>query len=145
MSDRNDAPPPRPMPRIDAVNRPFFDGCNDGRVVIQKCEAAGCGRHVYYPRVCCPHCHGARLAWVEVTGAGRIVSHTTVHRPHHPAFYPDAPYVFAAVRLDEGPIVYATVLDAPAEGSLTGRSVTPAFTQHTPHQKLLAFRLSPQD
>jgi uncharacterized protein len=130
------------MPRIDSVNRPFWEGCNAERVVIQRCRGAECGKFIYYPRVCCPHCRSAALEWVEVTGDGEVVSHTTIHRPHHDSFYPETPYVFAAVRLREGPIVYARLDDAPVDGrSLLGSPARAVFHQHSPTQKLLAFAL----
>lgn len=133
----------KPMPRIDAINRPFWEACNAERVVIQRCAASACGSYVYYPRVCCPNCRNANLEWVEVSGTGEVVTHTTIHRPHHEAFYSEAPYVFAAIRLSEGPIVYGIVEGAPTDGrSLVGRSVAAAFRTHSPAQKLLAFRLS---
>lgn len=135
----------KPTPRIDRINRTFFDGCNEERLIIQQCEHGHCGRYVYYPRVCCPHCHGNRLTWRQVSGAGRVISHTTIYRPHHPGFYPDAPYVFAAIQLDEGPLIYATLPDAPISETLLGRPVVATFVPHAPDQKLLAFCLAPQD
>jgi len=50
-----------------------------GRFLIQRCE--DCERHVFYPRRLCPHCHGARLAWVEADGRGTVHATTTVARP----------------------------------------------------------------
>jgi uncharacterized OB-fold protein len=71
------------------------------------------------------------------------VTHTTVHRTHHDSFDAEAPYVFAAVRLSEGPVIYARILDAPVEGvSLLGRPVTAVFEALTPDQNILAFRLA---
>lgn len=34
----------------------YFDKLAAGRFEIQRC--AGCGKHVFYPRVLCPHCGG---------------------------------------------------------------------------------------
>jgi uncharacterized OB-fold protein len=49
-----------------------------GRFLIQRCTA--CGRHVYYPRVGCPHCGSTALAWVDAKGTGHVHAVTTVRR-----------------------------------------------------------------
>jgi uncharacterized OB-fold protein len=131
----------KPQPRVTEINRPFWDACNSERLMMQKCMAAQCGKMVFYPRVCCPHCHGAALAWVEVPRRGKIVSHTTVHRPHHDGFMDEVPYVFAAIEI-EGANIYAQVPGAPTDGSsLIGRSVEAAFVAHGPDRKLPVFHL----
>jgi uncharacterized OB-fold protein len=132
----------KPQPRVTEVSRPFWDGCNDGRLTMQRCRNPECGKTVFYPRVCCPHCHGADLYWVDVGRSGRIVSHTTVHRPHHDGFAAEVPYVFAAIEI-AGAILYAQVLGAPVDGSsLIGRAVAVEFVPHGPDRRLAAFRLA---
>jgi uncharacterized OB-fold protein len=131
-----------PMPRITDLSRPFWDGCNEGRLVIQHCTAADCERYVFYPRVACPHCHRDTLEWRDVSGRGTVVSHTTVHRPHHVSFDPLVPYVFAAVALKEGPILYARLrgVDAAPE-NLMSRPAKAVFEPYTDRQELLLFEL----
>ena len=129
----------KPQPRINELNRPFWVGCNEDRLVIQHCQA--CGKFVFYPRACCPHCREDRLTWKEVSGYGAVISHTTIWRTHHDGFNQDAPYVFAAVALTEGPCLYAQLPGAPIEESLIGRSVQAAFLEHGPDRKIAAFRL----
>ncbi len=129
-----------PMPRPTAVNRPFFEGCNAGVLRIQRCAAPACRRPVFYPRVCCPHCGHGALGWIECSGRGRVISYTVVHRPGHDAFLADAPYVFAAIGLEEGPTLYARVEIAPdAVAGLVGRAVRAVFREYTAGQKLPAF------
>jgi uncharacterized OB-fold protein len=132
----------KPQPRVTEVNRPFWDGCNDGRLMMQRCRNPDCRKTVFYPRVCCPYCHGAELDWVDVGSRGRIVSHTTVHRPHHDGFIAEVPYVFAAIEI-EGAILYAQLLEAPVDGtSLIGCAVSVAFAPHGPDRRLAVFRLT---
>ncbi|MBX6352530.1 MAG: Zn-ribbon domain-containing OB-fold protein [Thermoflavifilum sp.] len=88
-----------PRPVEDADSRPFWEGCREGVLRIQRC--ASCGRHVFYPRLLCPHCFSDQLSWVEASGAGRIHTYTVVHRAFGP-FQADVPYVVALVDLDEG-------------------------------------------
>ena len=87
----------KPQPRVNDVTRPFWEGANGGRLMIQRCS--NCRRAVFYPRVCCPFCKAPDPSWERASGRGRIISHTTVRRTHHDGFNEDAPYVFAAVEL----------------------------------------------
>lgn len=128
----------KPQPRVNALNEPFWAGCNEGRLMIQRCGA--CSRHVFYPRVCCPFCHEDKLSWVQASGRGRVISHTTVRRTHHDGFNADAPYVFAAIELEEGPCMYAQMPGAPVDApSLIGASVQARFVQHGPGRKIAVF------
>jgi uncharacterized OB-fold protein len=56
----------------------YLDALAAGRFEIQKCAA--CSRHVFYPRVLCPHCGSAELAWVAPSGRGTVYSTTVVRR-----------------------------------------------------------------
>ncbi len=132
----------KPQPRVTALTQPFWDGANAGRLMIQRCRRPECARAVFYPRVCCPFCRGDTLDWTEASGRGRIVTHTTVRRTHHDGFNAEAPYVFAAVALDEGPCLYAQVPGAPLEESLLGRAVMVDFADHGPGRRLPVFRLA---
>ena len=133
---------PKPQPRVSELTRPFWDGANAGQLMLQRCGS--CGKAAFYPRVCCPFCKAPELTWVISSGRGRIISHTTVHRTHHDGFNSEAPYVFAAVELDEGPCIYAQLPGAPIDGSLTGKSVNVDFAEHGPNRKIPVFRLTSQ-
>ncbi len=132
----------KPQPRVNELNRPFWEGANSGTLMIQRCARPECGKAVFYPRVCCPFCKGAELNWVKASGRGRIISHTTVRRTHHDGFNSEAPYVFAAIALDEGPCLYAQLPGAPLEDSLTDREVEVEFAEHGPSRRMPVFRLS---
>ncbi|MEQ1852220.1 MAG: OB-fold domain-containing protein, partial [Chthoniobacteraceae bacterium] len=121
----------KPLPRLNAINRPFFEACKEDRLVLQRCKAQACGRYIYFPRVCCPHCQGGELEWVEASGAGTIVTYTVVHRPNHPSFFPEAPYYFIAVRLREGPLMYSRLAERPDPAlELIGAAVQVSFVAH---------------
>lgn len=74
----------------------YFDALATGALKIQRCEA--CSRHVFYPRVQCPHCGADRLSWVEPSGLGTVYSATVFRRK--PADGGDQQ--IALVDLDEG-------------------------------------------
>ena len=131
----------KPAPRINSINRPFFEGCNGDRLMLQRCRTPSCGRSIYFPRVCCPHCGGGELEWFEASGEGVIVTYTVIHRPNHPSFFPEAPYHFVAVRLKEGSLIYSRLVDPPpADPHLIGRAVRVVFVPYTQSQKLPFFK-----
>ena len=133
--------PIKPQPRITELNRPFWEGCSAGRLMIQRCGA--CSRAVFYPRVCCPFCRQDALEWFQASGKGKVISHTTIRRTHHDGFNAEAPYVFAAIELEEGPCLFAQLRGAPLEGpTLVGRNAAVEFVAHGPGLSIAAFRLA---
>lgn len=81
--------------------------------MLQHC--VDCERAVFYPRLRCPHCWGNALTWVEASGRGTVASYTIIHRPGHPAFAADAPYVVALVDLAEGVRILSNIVNCPIE------------------------------
>ena len=69
--------------------------------------SAGCGKHVFYPRVVCPHCGADKLEWVAASGTGVVYSTTVVRRK------PEAggDYNVAVIDLAEGPRMMSRVVD----------------------------------
>lgn len=133
----------KPSPKVTAVSRRFWEACNRDQLLLQRCQAAECRRYVFYPRVCCPYCAGSALSWEVASGRGRIVSFTLVHRPQHESFYPEAPYYYIVVQLEEGPIIYSRLHGShPGEVDLMGREVQVAFVDHVPGQRIAFFDLS---
>ena len=103
----------RPLPEADPETAPFWAAIAEGRFEVQRCEA--CGRHVFYPRLVCPHCGGGPLGWVAASGRGAVHSYTVVHRAPA-AFAAETPYVVALVDLEEGPRLMTRLLGVePAE------------------------------
>lgn len=131
----------KPAPRINSINRPFFEGCNEDKLMLQRCLSRDCGQYVYFPRVCCPHCGRGALEWVETSGEGNVVTFTVVRRPNHQSFFAEAPYYFIAVRLKEGPLMYSRLDGVPSKGDgLIGLPVKAVFVPHRSDQKLPFFR-----
>jgi uncharacterized OB-fold protein len=87
-----------PLPTPSELSRPFWDGCNRGELLFQRCGA--CGRATHTPAYICAHCTSPALTWERSAGTGSVYSWTTVWRPQMPAF--EVPYVAIIVDLDEG-------------------------------------------
>jgi len=84
---------------------PWWEATRARRLVLQTCQR--CGHRQHYPRAVCTACGSGDLGWTQASGAGTVVSHTTVHRSPSPRFA--APYVLALVRLAEGPQLLTTI------------------------------------
>lgn len=141
MTDLSNA---RPLPRVNAISRPFWEGCNNEVLMLQRCQAPACGHAIYFPRVCCPYCQCGDVAWERASGHGTIVSFTIIRRPEHQSFSAEAPYTFVAIRLAEGPLLYSRLTDPiQSEPRLIGRAVEAVFVAQNANQKLPYFRLVP--
>lgn len=68
----------------------------EGRLCIQKCR--GCDRHVFFPRVLCPHCGDGDLDWIEASGGGTVYATTVIRRRPEQG----QAYNLCLVDLDEG-------------------------------------------
>jgi uncharacterized OB-fold protein len=86
-----------------------------GRLGFQRC--AGCGAAVFYPRVLCPVCGSADLAWETSSGRGVVYATTAVYRRE------DDPYNVVLVDLEEGFRMMSRVEGVPAEEVEVGARV----------------------
>ena len=87
---------PDPIQRIDTAF--FWDACERGELVAQKCEA--CDLLWHPPRPICPTCHSLEKATQKLSGKGKLLSWVKQARPA--AFgFPESP-VAILVELEEG-------------------------------------------
>lgn len=93
------APNQVPLPQVDDVSEPFWSGCEEQRLMFQKCRA--CGAFQSVPRQLCNECRADEFDWIESNGTGRIFTYTIVHHPPSPAMTDEVPYVVIVVKLDD--------------------------------------------
>lgn len=93
---------------IDALNKPYWEAIEQGRLTYQSCT--DCGHNWHTARAQCPVCLSANLAWKTASGDGRIISWVVYHVAYHPAFEHRLPYNVALVELAEGPRLLSNVL-----------------------------------
>jgi len=129
----------KPLPAIDAGTRPFWDATRAHRLSIPRCRP--CGRHHFYPRELCPHCHSQDLEWVDVSGRGEVYSYTIVRKPAGPMFAADVPYVVAMIALDEGPRMLTNIVTDDVEAVRIGDRVRVSLDDVTPEVTLAKFIL----
>jgi uncharacterized OB-fold protein len=134
----NTPAPPKPEPVLNAWGKPFWDAARDGRFVLQRCRE--CRRHVFYPRIACPHCQADALEWVPASGRGTIYSYTVVHANSPSAFAVDVPYVVAVIRLEEGVQMLSNVVDCDPSTVRCDQPVEVTFRKRSETTTLPCFR-----
>lgn len=95
----------------------YQEALRRGEFQIQHC--GGCARHVFFPRVICPHCGSPNLSWVKPSGKGTVYSTIVVRRK------PDAggDINVALIDLEEGVRMMSRVDGLPPEQVRIGMAV----------------------
>ena len=93
-------PSERPLPRPDDASEGYWEGCRNGELRVQRCQA--CGHLRFPPRPMCPRCQSFAVAWVPLSGRGSVYSWVVAHPPLLPTFAERAPWVVLLVELEEG-------------------------------------------
>jgi uncharacterized OB-fold protein len=133
-------PPQKSLPKINPVDKPFWDAAAAGKLLLQRCTA--CGKIQFFPRVACVDCF-ADLEWVEVAGAGKVHTFTLVRVPRNPAFKDEAPIYYVNIILDEGVIIESRLVGESRTRVKTGDRVKVVFqATQDPQIKLPVFELA---
>ena len=110
-----------PTPTEDHDNRPFLNGWEKGKLLVQHCE--DCKRAFFYPRPMCPYCWSTNFRWSECVGRGSIVSYSKVFRPNHSAFNDEVPILLAEVKLVDGFDLLTRITDCDPDNLKIGATV----------------------
>ncbi len=129
---------PRPLPDFDA--QAFWDGCNRGELLMQRCK--GCMKFRWLPRPMCPHCNSLEHEWTKVSGKGKVYSWTIITHPNHPAAVNKVPYNVAQIQLDEDPdlVLVTNLVGVKNEDIHMDMPVQVVFEEHEPGVKLAKFK-----
>jgi len=132
--------PQKSLPKINPVDRPFWEGAAKNKFLLQKCKS--CGKVQFFPRVACVDCFG-ELSWFEAKGTGKIHTFTLVRVPRNPAFKEEVPIFYINVILDEGVIIESRLEGKGKENVKLGDRVKVVFQEtHDPGIKLPVFELA---
>lgn len=109
-------PPEIPVPRPTVDDAPFWQACQERRLVIRHCDS--CAHFFHPPMPCCPRCGSFEVSWKPVSGHGTIYTYTVGYQAVHPALKGHGPYNVSVILLDDADDVrlVTNVIDvAPAE------------------------------
>ena len=135
---------PKQSPVPDELTKPFWDACNDGRLVMQTCKT--CDRIQFPPEPTCYQCGSAdNLEWLEVSGRGNIYGYGVMHDCRIRTLQPDQPFNIALIQLEEDPgiLMISNLPGTPVDEVPLGASVqvefeaTPATGQKVPEWRVV--------
>jgi len=131
----------RPAPVANELTKPFWDACNERRLVLQNCEA--CKRLHYPPTQKCGKC-GGNLVWKEVKGRGHIDVYFVIRDSRIRGFRSAQPINFAVITLDEDPGInfLSNLPGTPAGQVPVGAPVEVIFEQTGSGQLLPEWRVT---
>jgi uncharacterized OB-fold protein len=109
--------------RVSELTRPFWDAARERRLLVQRCTK--CGKTFFRPEIACPHCLSQNWTWIESSGRGTLYSFSLVHRPPTKAF--KAPFIFAAVDVEEGWSMFSNLIDLEETEARIGMALQVAF------------------
>jgi uncharacterized OB-fold protein len=130
----------RPVPVIDDLNRPYWEGARQHRLVLLRCPS--CRTYVHPPRPTCPRCRAEHLSPCEVSGRGRVYSWSVMRSPGNPGFEERIPYAVLVVELDEqvGLLTIGNIVDCPLEEIRMGMELELAWEELTDEVTLPQWR-----
>jgi uncharacterized protein len=129
----------KPLPTITDENRPFWEGCTEGKLRMQQCGECG---HIRYPiNHCCPKCLSYKFEWKELSGRGEVFSYVVFHQLYNKAFEKDIPYNVALVQLEEGPRMYSNVVGVDNDAVKVGDKLQVTFDPVTPEITIPRFKI----
>ncbi len=100
----------KPIPVPTPETQHFWDGCQRGELVLQRCKDTG--KAYFPPRPFSPYTGSTNIETFQASGKGILYSYVINHRPPK-GFEADAPYAIAVVELAEGPRMMANIVDCP--------------------------------
>jgi uncharacterized OB-fold protein/acyl dehydratase len=99
------AKPKRMRPTLGHDNQWWWEGCDRGEILIQKCSSCGKLRHPARP-ICC-HCQSLEWESIVARGKGTIYSYVVMHYPEIPGY--DYPLAVGVIELEEGTRLVANI------------------------------------
>jgi uncharacterized OB-fold protein len=127
------------LPLITSVDRPFWDAAKRHELLAYQCQNC---RAYYSLVVDCVKCNSPKMAWVKVSGRGKVFTYTIYHQLYNPMWKEDIPYNAAWVQLDEGPIMMTNIVGCKNEDIKVGMPVEVVYDDITPEVTLPKFKPS---
>ena len=121
----------------DELTKPFWEAANEGRLVIQNCNA--CNRLQHPPAPACGQCgSGDNLEWKGMSGQGKIYNYGVVYDGPIKLLQEDQPFNLAVIMLDEDPGIqmYSHLPGIPVDEVPVGASVEVVFEATANGQKV---------
>ena len=129
----------KPRPKIDTLNRGFWEAARTGKLTIQRCD--NCQDQHFPGSPVCPKCLSEQQSWMPVSGRATLLSWVRFHRAYWEGFRADLPYLVALVGLEEGPMLMTNIVDAKPEDLSIGMKLEVVFDKVDDEVTLPKFRI----
>ena len=127
-----------PLPSSTEETEGFWKAAKQKVFTLHRCNKC---KTSYWPASACRKCQNdpffTNMTWEKASGKGKIFSFIVVRRPFHPSFPP--PYVYALIKLDEGPL-FPCAVDVDPEKATVGMPVEVQFVELSPEWNVPRFR-----
>ncbi len=135
--------PIRTLPLADDESRPYWQAAAEGRLSLPRCKR--CAHISFPPQQVCTSCQSTDLAWIDLSGKGRLHSYCVLHDTFVRGIEP--PIAIAQVELPEqaGLRITTNILDCPIDRLRIGMPLEVAFQKITPEVTLPQFRPAAPD
>lgn len=120
----------------DDIDRPFWEGCERGEFLLQRCPRSG---RWHWPAATDPET-GSDLEWVPATGRGSIHTFTVIHKVFREEYASRVPYNVIVVELEEGPFFHSNLIEYAKEDLHVGLPVELVFVREDGGPNLPLFR-----
>ncbi|MBY8977967.1 Zn-ribbon domain-containing OB-fold protein [Rhodobacteraceae bacterium NNCM2] len=119
--------PPKPIPTITDMTRPFWVGARHGKLLMQTCTE--CGTVNFHPKPWCIECGSRDLVWKEQSSEGTVYSYSISHTVamNYLGWQEELPVILCLVDIDEGARMYAQLTDVDPEDVKVGMRVRAYF------------------
>lgn len=114
----------------------YWQATCDKKLLLQFCRRTN--RFQHYPRPASSYTGHRDLEWRESSGRGEIYSYTIMRRIRG-AFHAVVPFAIAAVKLDEGVVLIANLINAAEDEIVIGMRVKPSWAPLPDGRNLLMF------
>src|SRR5262245_45179208 len=127
---------------IGPLTEPYWAGCKEGRLVVQRCAECGTFRHP--PAPVCHACLSDATEWAPLSGRGVVFTYTVGHHPVHPKLAERVPYNVVLVAREGAPGVrlISNVVDAAPEELRVGLPVEVVFEESISDTRIPRFKVA---
>lgn len=126
-----------PIPTIVNETRPFWDACNRGQFLVQRCR--DCRQTQYHYRAFCCHCWSDAVDDLPIAGAGAVWTFSVVRVNRSPQFASWGVYATGVVEVPEGVKIVSRILADDLDRLRIGTPVKLGFARAENGQSIPVF------
>lgn len=129
-----------PVPTTVNETQPFWNACNKGQFLVQRCR--DCGKVQYHYRAFCCHCWSDEVEDLPIAGTGKVWTYSVVQVNRSPQFAEWGVYATGVIEVPEGVKIISRIAANDLERVRIGAEVTLAFGKAQNGQQIPFFTVN---